>query len=95
MPHVEYIRADLVPRLPQPLSQEDDLTNYERELGGINVKMDAMEQDLRELKSDVRAMRDMMNQTKGGWKVISIIAAGGGAVGALLTKFLPVLIAFR
>lgn len=61
------------------------------EVAALTVKVATMDQDVQELKADVKALLALANQTKGGWKVIVLVASVAGATGALLAKVIPLL----
>lgn len=70
-------------------------SNVERELGALLVRVSALEEDIRELTTDVRAVRDTLMQAKGGWRLMMIVAGLSGTVGALITKLAPLFITSR
>lgn len=53
-------------------------------LGDHGARIKRIEKDLHEMKGDVRAIRDVVVQTKGGWKVVTFVIACAGAVGAVV-----------
>lgn len=70
-----------------------DSTDLHRDIGRLEGRMEAVERELRELKGtqgaigqDLKAIRSTIDQAKGGWKTILLVAAAGGAVGALVMK---------
>ena len=63
----------------------------ERELGGLAARMDKVETDLAEMKSDLREIRDTVISVKGGWRTIVIMCSVSAAVGALAAKLAPFL----
>jgi chromosome condensin MukBEF ATPase and DNA-binding subunit MukB len=67
------------------------MTNYEREMGAVGVKLEALEKDVADMKSDLREIRDALNQAKGGWRVLMMVSGASGAIGAAIVKFLPFL----
>lgn len=69
----------------------NDIELYNR-LAKVEAKADSMERDMKEMRGDVKTLLALVNQTKGGWKVILLIGGISGAVGALLGKFLPFLV---
>ena len=69
------------------------MTSYERELGVITAKMEAMEAAVASLHADLREVRDFMRDAKSGWKVLTVAGGIGGAIAAAGVKFLPLLIA--
>lgn len=48
-----------------------------------------LEADVGEIKADVKAILAEINKTKGGWKVIVMVAGVAGSAGALIGKLLP------
>lgn len=66
----------------------DDMTTpgYERELGGVQARLEALEQGQAQIQHDVREIRDVVVSVKGGWKTIAVIASLSAGVGALITK---------
>jgi chromosome condensin MukBEF ATPase and DNA-binding subunit MukB len=67
------------------------MTNYEREMGAVGVKLEALEKDVADMKSDLREIRDALNQAKGGWRILMMVSGASGAIGAGIVKFLPFL----
>ncbi len=55
------------------------------------TRLDRLESDLSEIKDDLRAIRDVMMQAKGGWRTILLVSGVAGSAGAVLGKFLPFL----
>lgn len=58
----------------------------ERDMGRLEARVDRGEIDLREIKADVKAILGLVNQARGGWKMLVVVGAVAGAVGALVTK---------
>jgi len=63
----------------------------ERELGALDARMDTVENDLAEMKSDLREIRDTVISVKGGWRTIVIMCSVSAAVGALAAKLAPLI----
>ena len=59
---------------------------YERELGGVQARLEALEEGQDVIKRDVREIRDVVVSVKGGWKTIAVIASLSAAIGALIVK---------
>jgi hypothetical protein len=55
------------------------------------TRLDRLEDDLNEIKKDIRAIRDVMMQARGGWKTVILVGGVAGSVGAAIGKFLPFL----
>lgn len=62
-----------------------------RELGKHDGLISALQKDMAEVKGDVKAILESVNQTKGGWYVITIVAAAGGAAGTIASKLLSII----
>ena len=61
----------------------------ERELGEHAARLDSVESDISEIRSDVKKILAEMHQAKGGWRTLMLVGGMAGAVGALVGKFLP------
>ena len=74
------------------MSQPDHAA-LQRDIGRLEGRMEAVERELREMKqaqsamvTDIKAIRSTLDQAKGGWKTLLVIATAGGAIGALFMK---------
>ena len=84
----EYIRK---PERPRAVD-EDDMPNFDRDIGEHGARLDMIEKDLSSIKVDVREIRDALVSAKGGWKMLMAAGALAGAVGSfVITKILPFL----
>lgn len=63
----------------------------QRDIGRLEGRVDALEEELKEVKSDTKAILGILNQAQGGWKTLVMVGAIAGAVGAMATKLLPFL----
>ena len=61
----------------------------QRDIGRIEGKVNSLESDLTEVKADVKAILAVINQTKGGWKIMMLVGGVTGAIGAFIVKILP------
>lgn len=61
---------------------------YERELGGVQARLEALEEGQEAIRRDVREIRDVVVSVKGGWKTLTILAGLSAVVGGLIVKFL-------
>jgi hypothetical protein len=64
--------------------------NLHRQMGELQARMLAVEADLDELKQDVRGIRDTLATFRGGWRALALIVAASASLGALVSKFAPV-----
>jgi hypothetical protein len=55
-----------------------------REVGELRVRLSAVEDEMRILRSDVREIRDALVSIRGGWKILASIIAASAALGGLL-----------
>lgn len=62
---------------------------YERELGGVQARLEALEEGQTQIQRDVREIRDVVVSVKGGWKTIAVIASLSAAIGGLIAKLIP------
>ncbi len=68
------------------------MTNLEREVGALDARMEAVEQELRSIRSDVRQIRDALVGLKGGWMTLSIAVSASTTLGAVLSRYLMPLV---
>lgn len=55
-----------------------------REVGELRVRLSAVEDEMRILRSDVREIRDALVSIRGGWKILASVIAASAALGGLL-----------
>ena len=55
-----------------------------REVGELRVRLSAVEDEMRILRSDVREIRDALVSIRGGWKILASLIAASAALGGLL-----------
>ena len=52
----------------------------------LETEMRVVKDDVGEIKTDVRAIRDTLSQAKGGWKTLMLVGGIAAAVGATFSK---------
>jgi anti-sigma-K factor RskA len=57
----------------------------------IEERLERMASDFAEVRADTRALRDVLMQAKGGWRMIVLLSAMSAAVGGAVVKILPFL----
>lgn len=57
-----------------------------QEFGRLTAKVETLEEQVAEMRADLRAVRDMLAEARGGWKLMLAIAGFAGTAGALLSK---------
>jgi hypothetical protein len=63
--------------------------NLYRDMGELGARVLAVEGDLRELKTDVREIRDTLATFRGGWRALALIVAASASLGAVVSKIAP------
>jgi len=66
-------------------------TMTERELGGLQARMTAMEKNLQALASDVREIRDALMTLRGGKRMLIVLIATAASLGAGFATWIPAL----
>lgn len=61
------------------------MAEIDRELGELSARMTVLEREMKELRADIKWMRDTVQQTKGGWRTIAFLISAGGVTGAVMT----------
>lgn len=64
------------------------MPEVDRELGRLGEKVDRIEKDLAQMKSDMREVRDIVVRAGGGWKALVIVASAAAMLGGLLVSIL-------
>ena len=65
--------------------------NTDHEIGALGARMGAVEEDIKEIRHDVREMLEFMQHARGSWKTVMGIAGASAAVGALVAKIIPLI----
>lgn len=55
----------------------------------LNIELEHMRKDMDEVKSDLRIIRETLQQAKGGWKTLMLVAGISSTVGAFIAKMAP------
>jgi chromosome condensin MukBEF ATPase and DNA-binding subunit MukB len=71
------------------------MTNLERDMGGLEARMQTVEQELHAIRSDVREIRDALVGMKGGWRTLLMVISLATTIGAVLDRYLPQLLVQR
>ena len=59
-------------------------------VGKLEVQVERLEQDMIEMKGDVKAIRATLDETKGSWKMLLVVGGFAAAVGGFVTKLMTV-----
>lgn len=71
------------------------MTNIERELGNLEARMQTVESELHAIRTDVREIRDALVGLKGGWRMLTLVIGLAATMGAVLGKYVPLLMGHR
>lgn len=65
--------------------------SLEREVGSLEARIVALENDMRDIRADVRVIRDVVVGLKGGWRTLCLIVALSASLGAGAAKMLALI----
>jgi hypothetical protein len=60
-----------------------------RDFGRLEAEVLALQKQVSAMAADMTAVRSLLDQTKGGWRVIIAVAGMTSAITVLAIKFLP------
>lgn len=60
-----------------------------RDFGRLEAEVQAMQRQIEEMASDMKAVRTMLDNAQGGWRVMVAVAGFTSAMTALAVKLLP------
>lgn len=63
------------------------VSDLERELGGLQARMETVEHELQAIRSDVREIRDALVRAKGGWMALVLVFSAAASLGAWVGKY--------
>jgi hypothetical protein len=63
----------------------------EERIARLEAQMADVREDQKEIKTDVKAIRTVIDQTKGGWKVMAMVSGLSAAFGGMVVKLAPLL----
>lgn len=52
--------------------------------------IESVEADIKRMREDIAAIREMMAEAKGGWRVMMLIGGASATAGGLIVKYLPI-----
>ena len=67
------------------------MTDLERDIGGLQARMETVESELQAIRSDVREIRDALVRARGGWMALLLLFSAAASLGAWLAKLAPLL----
>jgi hypothetical protein len=57
-------------------------------VGKMQVQVQRLEEDVSEMKGDIKAIRATLDKASGGWKMLMVIGGLSAAIGSFVTKVL-------
>jgi chromosome condensin MukBEF ATPase and DNA-binding subunit MukB len=73
----------------------EKMADLEREIGGLQARMETVEHELQAIRSDVREIRDTVVRAKGGWMALLLMFSAAAALGAWMMQVLNILSGVR
>jgi chromosome condensin MukBEF ATPase and DNA-binding subunit MukB len=64
------------------------MPDLDRELASLTTKVDVIERDLAEMKSDIREVRDIVVRAGGGWRALLYVAGAAAFLSGLIVSIL-------
>lgn len=65
------------------------MAEVERTLGEHGARLTAVEDDIAEIKADVKMVLKQMAEAQGGWKMLMMVGGASATLGGLLATYLP------
>ena len=69
-----------------------DMHDVSISVAKLEVQVETLERDVREIKGDIKFIRQKLDQAAGGWRVFLVIGTAGAALGGLIFKALDYLL---
>ena len=63
--------------------------NHDVQIAVLQTELDHVRKDMDEVKGDLKVIRETLQQAKGGWKTLMLVAGISSTVGALIAKVAP------
>ena len=68
-----------------------DRRHNSEDIAILKVEVAFLKTQVAEIAKDVKCLLSVVNQTRGGWKVIMLVAGVAGTAGALIGNVIPLL----
>ena len=65
--------------------------DFEREIGGLQARMETVEHELQAIRSDVREIRDALVRARGGWMAVLLLFSLAASLGACASQAIRIL----
>lgn len=63
----------------------------DRDFGRLEAEVESLQREVGELRKDVKQLLACVNQARGGWKTVLLVAGVAGVMGAATTKVFALL----
>lgn len=63
----------------------------ETEIKNLTATLDEVRDDMKSLLTEVRQLRSLADNAKGGWRTLMMVGGIGTAIGGALVKFVPLI----
>lgn len=57
-----------------------------RDFGRLEAQVEALQNDMQEVKADVKKLLDTQSEQRGSWKTLATVGGVAGAVGSFVAK---------
>lgn len=57
-----------------------------RDIGRLETKVEQLEKNQEQMIEDLKELKAILSEARGGWKALMLVAGISGTIGALLTK---------
>ena len=68
-----------------------DMHDVSISVAKLEVQVQTLEKDVSEIKSDIKFIRQKLDQAAGGWRVFHMVCTAGAALGGLIFKLIDFL----
>ena len=68
-----------------------DMHDVSISVAKLEVQVQTLEKDVSEIKSDIKFIRQKLDQAAGGWRVFLMVGTAGAALGGLIFKLIDFL----
>ena len=63
----------------------------ERDFGNLESKVQSIEEDVTEVKNDVKQILKELSGAQGGWRMLTLLGGGAAVIGGLVVKYIPII----
>ena len=63
-------------------------SSIDKDIGRLEGRMVSVEIDISSMKTDIRCILKTLNEARGGWKTLLLVAGVAGTMGAVASKLL-------